>query len=209
MTQAAAEATAVSRLSSVHDALGQAQSAFEQGSAQRVLKALQSVDTTTFTRSSRRTPRPAPRPPPRGRPHAGRGRGPGHAGRGVAPASFAAALLILTVLVKAGALAARATQGQKLSARLAEAQDAARRGQWRKALSLALALRAAQPAFPARPRSSPRRTGSPAPAGAQARHHEHGVERVHGAGGGASSGTSSGSSSGSSSQPPPPSGCAP
>ena len=62
---------------------------------------------------------------------------------------YAAALLVLDPSAPEGAaLADKATTGQKLSARLAAARDAARRGHWREALRLALAVTAAQKGFP-------------------------------------------------------------
>ena len=62
---------------------------------------------------------------------------------------YAAALLLLDPSAPDGAaLAEKATTGQKLSARLAEARDAARLGHWREALRLALAVTAAQKGFP-------------------------------------------------------------
>ena len=62
---------------------------------------------------------------------------------------FAAALLLLEPSSQqATALAARAGQGERLSAKLVEARDAARRGQWRAALRLALAVVAVRKEFP-------------------------------------------------------------
>ena len=67
----------------------------------------------------------------------------GRAGR------YAAALLLLKPSsVAAGEITAKAETGQKLSARLAEAKQAARDGEWRKALRLALAVQAARKDFP-------------------------------------------------------------
>ena len=206
MAQADAEATAVTRVSSVNDALARAQTALEQGSAQRALKALQSVDAAdlrAIVKQDADASAAATALAGGLTTAAGEALGTqawGRAGR------FAAALLVLDPSSdKAGALAARATQGQKLSARLAEAQDAARRGQWHKALSLALAVRAAQSGFPGastliaeahkalKPKPAPKPATTSTASSAST-----------GTGGGTSSGTSSGSSSGSSSQPPPP-----
>jgi hypothetical protein len=62
---------------------------------------------------------------------------------------FAAALLLLEPSSpQASALAARASQGERLSAKLGEARDAASRGQWRAALRLALAVADVRKDFP-------------------------------------------------------------
>ena len=102
---------------------------------------------------------------------------------------------------EAAALAAKAGTGEELSARLAEARDAARHGQWRKALRLALAVTAVREGFPGAasviadarkalaPKPKPSRTAATA-----THHHAGDVRRRH----------IGGSSSGSSSQPPPP-----
>ena len=67
----------------------------------------------------------------------------GRAGR------FAAALLLLRPSsVAADEITGKAEAGQKLSARLADAKQAARGGEWRKALRLALAVQAARKDFP-------------------------------------------------------------
>lgn len=63
--------------------------------------------------------------------------------------SLAAALLALDPgNEQASSLAARALTGQRLKAKLGEAQDAARRGEWRTALRLALAVVAVRKDFP-------------------------------------------------------------
>jgi len=63
--------------------------------------------------------------------------------------SFAAAYLVLDPSDEAiVALANRARTGEKLRAQLAEAKAAARRGQWRQALRLALAVTAVRKDFP-------------------------------------------------------------
>jgi hypothetical protein len=62
---------------------------------------------------------------------------------------FAAALLVLKPTSEvAVALAARARTGDELSAELGKAKDAARRGEWRAALRIALAVLAVQKHFP-------------------------------------------------------------
>jgi cell division septation protein DedD len=62
---------------------------------------------------------------------------------------FAAALLLLEPSSKrAAALRAHARTGEDLSAELGQAKDAARRGKWRAALRLALAVLARQKGFP-------------------------------------------------------------
>ena len=62
---------------------------------------------------------------------------------------FAAALLVLEPSSElAVALGARARTGEDLSAKLDKAKDAARRGQWRAALRIALAVLAVQKDFP-------------------------------------------------------------
>jgi hypothetical protein len=62
--------------------------------------------------------------------------------------SFAAALLVLEPSSElAAALGAQARTGAELSAKLGEAKDAARRGEWRAALRLALAVMAVQKDF--------------------------------------------------------------
>jgi len=62
---------------------------------------------------------------------------------------FAAALLVLEPSSElAVALGARARTGEDLSAKLGKAEDAARRGEWRAALRLALAVLAVQKGFP-------------------------------------------------------------
>jgi len=67
----------------------------------------------------------------------------GRAGR------FAAALLVLKPSSElAVALGARARTGEDLSAKLGQAKDAARRGKWRAALRIALAVLAIQKDFP-------------------------------------------------------------
>ena len=67
----------------------------------------------------------------------------GRAGR------YAAALLLLDPSsVVAGEITAKAESGQNLSAKLADAKQAARAGEWRKALRLALAVQAARKDFP-------------------------------------------------------------
>ena len=67
----------------------------------------------------------------------------GRAGR------YAAALLLLDPSsVAADEITAKAEAGQRLSAKLAEARQAARDGEWRKALRLALAVQAARKDFP-------------------------------------------------------------
>ncbi|MCX6638006.1 MAG: hypothetical protein NT090_23360 [Acidobacteria bacterium] len=67
----------------------------------------------------------------------------GRAGR------LAAALLVLEPSSKLGeTLGARARTGEELSAKLGKAKDAARRGEWRAALRLALAVLAIRKGFP-------------------------------------------------------------
>ena len=67
----------------------------------------------------------------------------GRAGR------YAAALLLLDPSsVTAGEITGKAEAGQKLSAKLAAAKEAARAGEWRNALRLALAVQAAHKGFP-------------------------------------------------------------
>jgi hypothetical protein len=62
---------------------------------------------------------------------------------------FAAALLVLEpASEEAAALADRASTGQELKGKLAEARDAAARGNWREALRLALAVVAVRREFP-------------------------------------------------------------
>jgi hypothetical protein len=62
---------------------------------------------------------------------------------------FAAALLVLEPSSERGqTLEARARTGEELSAKLGEAKDAARRGEWRAALRLALAVLAIRKGFP-------------------------------------------------------------
>jgi len=62
---------------------------------------------------------------------------------------FAAALLVLEPSSElAVALGARARTGEDLSAKLGKAKHAARRGEWRAALRLALAVLAVQKGFP-------------------------------------------------------------
>ncbi len=62
---------------------------------------------------------------------------------------YAAALLLLEPSsVAAGEITGKVEAGQKLSASLADAKQAARDGEWRKALRLALAVQAARKDFP-------------------------------------------------------------
>lgn len=114
---------------------------------------------------------------------------------------FAAALLVLEPSsAEATALAAKAATGEELSARLAKARDAARRGNWRKALRLALGVTAVREGFPgaasviadARRALAPKPKPSPAPAAAAATTTTTPAT------------TTGGTSSGTSSQPPPP-----
>jgi hypothetical protein len=116
--------------------------------------------------------------------------------------TLAAALALLDPKSAAASeLAARATQGRTLSARLAEAQDAARHHEWRKALRLALAVSAAHKDFPgaAAVVAQARKALKPKPAASSAAT----TTTPATSSGGTTSGASSGSS-GSSSQPPPP-----
>jgi len=117
--------------------------------------------------------------------------------------TLAAALALLDPQSAAAAdLADRAARGRALSARLAEARDAARHGEWRKALRLALAVTAAHKGFPgaASVVAEARKALKPKPAPSTATT----TTTPSTSTGGTSSGTSTGSSSGSSSQPPPP-----
>jgi hypothetical protein len=117
--------------------------------------------------------------------------------------TLAAALALVDPRSRAASeLVDRAKRGRALSARLAEARAAADRGEWRKALRLALAVAAAHKGFPgvasvvaeARKALKPKpKVTTPATTTATST-----------STGGTSSGTSSGSSSGSSSQPAPP-----
>jgi hypothetical protein len=121
----------------------------------------------------------------------------GRAGR------YAAALLVLKPSSAAAAeITAEAEAGERLSAKIAEAKEAARAGEWRKALRLALAVQAARKDFPgaaslvadARKALKPKPTPQPAAAAT--------VTTPATTSGGTSTG--GGSSSGGSSQPPPP-----
>jgi hypothetical protein len=113
-------------------------------------------------------------------------------------ATYAAALLVLEPRgSSAEGLAAKAKTGAELSARLASARDAARRGKWRQALRLALAVTEVRRDFPGAasvvaaarkalaPKPSPRPAVAPAAVAQPAT-------------------ATQGPSSGSSSQPPPP-----
>jgi hypothetical protein len=117
--------------------------------------------------------------------------------------TLAASLALLDPQSAAAAdLADRAARGRALSARLAKARVAAGRGEWRKALRLALAVTAAHKGFPgaASVVAEARKALKPKPARSTATT----ATTPSTSTGGTTSGTSSGSSSGSSSQPPPP-----
>ncbi len=116
--------------------------------------------------------------------------------------ALAAALLVLDpASQEAASVTAKAATGKQLSARLAKAKDAARRGKWHEALRLALAVTAVRDGFPgaatviadARKALAPKPKPSPPPAAAAT------VTAPA-----ATGGSATGSSSGSSSQPPPP-----
>ena len=115
--------------------------------------------------------------------------------------TWTAALLALEpASAEAATLSLKVKKGRELSGRLADARDAARRGQWRKALRLALGVAAVRRGFPgastliaeARRKLAPKPARTTAPASAATQPATTGGT------------TSSGSSSGSSSQPPPP-----
>ncbi len=117
--------------------------------------------------------------------------------------ALAAALLVLDpASQEAASVTAKAATGKELSARLAKAKDAARRGKWRTALRLALAVTAVRDGFPgaatviadARKALAPKPKPSPTPPAAAAAVTPPAP----------SGGSTSGSSSGTSSQPPPP-----
>jgi hypothetical protein len=118
--------------------------------------------------------------------------------------TWAAALAALQPgSTQAADMALRAKKGRELSTRLADARDAARRGEWRKALRLALGVAAVRRGFPgtstliaeARRKLAPKKTKTASTATA--------ATQTSTTGSTTSSGSPSGSSSGSS-QPPPP-----
>jgi hypothetical protein len=123
--------------------------------------------------------------------------------------SWTAALLALDpASPDAAAFTLKVKKGRELSARLADARDAGRRGEWRKALRLALGVAAVRKGFPgassliadARRELASQRARARAAASAAAQ----AAATTGAATSGSSTGASSGSSSGSSSAPAPP-----
>jgi hypothetical protein len=125
--------------------------------------------------------------------------------------TWASALLALRpASPEAADVSLKAEKGRELSARLADAGDAARRGEWRKALRLALGVAAVRKGFPgastliAEARRALARQRARAAAAASAAAQPAATGGTTSSGASSSSSSSSGSSSGSSSQPPPP-----
>jgi hypothetical protein len=204
VAQVAAEQTARARVDAVTAAFDEAGAKLELGDAPAVLAALQPLPATDMqtalkgSAAARRTSRVLTQDLTT-------------AARGALRQlqwdradAFAAALLVLDpASQEAASLTAKAATGKELSARLAKAKDAARRGKWRTALRLALAVTTVRDGFPgaatviadARKALAPKPKRSPAPAAAAVA-----VTPPPAATGGSTTGSSSGTSS----QPPPP-----
>jgi hypothetical protein len=119
-------------------------------------------------------------------------------------ADCASALMLLDPSSKEAAeLVDRATTGRRLSARLAKAQQAARRSQWKTALRLALGVTAVRKDFPGASAviAKARKALAPKPLPAPAATTPSAPATTAGT---TTSGTTGGSSSGSTSTPPPP-----
>jgi hypothetical protein len=122
-------------------------------------------------------------------------------------ARSASALLVLDPSSAVGkSIAGDAAAGKKVSAKLAEAKAAARDGEWRKALRLALAVLAAHKGFPGAQAvvADAREALKPKPKPAETQTVTTPETSTGGTTSGGSSGSSSGGSSGGSSGPAPP-----
>jgi hypothetical protein len=105
---------------------------------------------------------------------------------------------------EAAAFTQKVKKGRALSARLSDARDAARRGEWRKALRLALGIAAVREGFPGTSSLIADARRELAGKRAKARAAARAATSTSASTGSTSSGSTSGSSSGSSSAPAPP-----